>query len=303
MNLLPEYENIVVGSSLAALLFAIKNDYPVFFAEERRPFRFDYFKPDIDLSFLQLRGQTKSLTTIGKQKIIGIPKELLWERLIFLMSLKGKVPVSNICQNIRYDGDKVTCSNEYGKIMQFKFNKCHYFGDQSATGFTQKTNLDEDNYLCYDYIAFNSGGKHEVEYIHTGDNFVSEIWFYSSDRIDGNTPVRDACAVSKLTKKQLLDFDYSQTMARFKTLQHMKNNGMRGKLNGYTKNGTPRHYDFRTSSIRRETSRIESEHKPTASDIHIQKTCEKDLLQSLSNAIKPYDRILGMLNEDSSILI
>ena len=72
MNLLPEYENIVVGSSLAALLFAMKNDYSIFFAEERRPFRFDYFKPDIDLSFLQMRGQTKSLTTIGKQKIIGI---------------------------------------------------------------------------------------------------------------------------------------------------------------------------------------------------------------------------------------
>ena len=51
---------------------------------------------------------------------------------------------------------------------------------------------------------------------------------YSSDRIDGNTPVRDACAVSKLTESQLIDFDYSETMARFKVLKIMKDNGMRG---------------------------------------------------------------------------
>ena len=151
-----------------------------------------------------------------------------------------------------------------------------------------------------DYIAFNSGGKHEVDFIHTGDDFVCEIWFYSSDRIDGNTPVRDACAVSKLTESQLRDFDYSETMARFKVLKIMKDNGMRGKQKGYTEKGTPRHYDFRTSSIRRETSRIEGEYAPSSDGIHVRQACEKDLLQSLPNAIKPYDRILGMLNEDSS---
>ena len=69
---------------------------------------------------------------------------------------------------------------------------------------------------------------YEVDFIHTNDDFVSEIWFYSSDRIDGNTPVRDACAVSKLTESQLIDFDYSETMARFKELKIMKDNGMRG---------------------------------------------------------------------------
>jgi hypothetical protein len=289
-----------VGSSLDALMYGFINNYPVFFTAAHKPFRFDYFQSNLDLSPFQLRGQSKTLTTFGAEMTIGIPKKLLWERLVFLMSLKGNIPLSNLCHSIRYDGDRIICSNDYSKIMEFTFNNCYYFGDDRSVGFVEKRNLDEENYLCYDYIAFNSGGKHEVDFIHTGDDFVSEIWFYSSDRIDGNTPVRDACAVSKLTKKQLLDFDYSQTMARFKTLQHMKNNGMRGKFNGYTKKGTPRHYDFRTSSIRRETSRVESEYEPTTGDIHIQKTCEKDLLQSLSDAIKPYDRILGMLNEDSS---
>ena len=294
------YENIVIGSCINALMYAFINRYPVFFTSPQKPFRFDYLDPAIDLTDFKLSNwPAKSLTTFGGKKDIGIPKELLWERLLFLISLEGLAPLANLCHGIRYDGSSVVCSNEYSKIMEFKFGNCSYFMDDNSKGFAEKTNLDEERYLCYDYIAFNSGGKHEIDYIHTGDDFVSEIWFYGSDRIDGNTPVRDACAVSNLSKQQLTDFDFSQTMTKFKTIQVMKDNGMRGKFNGYTKKGTPRHYDFRTTSIRRETRRREYEPKSSASNIKVEKTSEKDLLQLLHNAIKPYNRILGMLDENS----
>ena len=104
----------------------------------------------------------------------------------------------------------------------------------------------------------------------------------------------------ELTESQLRDFDYSETMTRFKVLKVMKDNGMRGKLSGYTKKGTPRHYDFRTTSIRRDARREEHESKPSADNIKIEKTSEKDLLQLLHNAVKPYGRILEMLDENSS---
>ena len=147
MKSLFKYQNIVVGSSLSALLFALKNDYPVFFAEERRPFRFDYLEPETNLAFLNIPARpTKSLTTLGKQLAVGESKEILWERLIFLMSLRGKAPLSNLCHSIRYDGDRVVCSNKYGKIMEFLFDNCYYFGDDGATGFIEKTNLDEETY-------------------------------------------------------------------------------------------------------------------------------------------------------------
>ena len=213
-----------------------------------------------------------------------------------MLSLNGRTPLSNLCSRIRYDGERVVCSNEYSKIMEFQFGHCFYFGDEATSGFTHKTELDEEAYTCYDYIAFNSGGKHEIDYIRTSDDFVSEIWFYSSDRIDGNTPVRDACAVSRLSKQQLLDFDYSETMARFKVLKTMKDKGMRGKLNGYTEKGTPRHYDFRTTSIRREISRRPDRGKPTAPNIKVAKTSEEALLKSIQDIVVPYDRFLERLN-------
>ena len=286
-----ECENIVVGSSLSALIFAYVNEYPVFFTDANVPFRFDFLSPNH--TPIGVPCEAKTLLSFDDEMKVGTRKQILWDRLYFLLSLKGLTPLSNLCKTIRCNDNSIICLNEYSKIFEASFIDCHYFGDSNAAGFVRKNKLDEHSYVCYDYIAFNSGGKHEIDFIHTDDDFISEVWFYSSDRIDGNTPVRDACAVSKLTESQLIDFDYSETMARFKVLKIMKDNGMRGKLSGYTKKGTPRHYDFRTTSIRRETCRIENEYRPTADCIKIKKTNEKDLLQSLCNAIKPYDSILG----------
>jgi len=247
-----EYDKIVVGSCMDALLYAYKNDYPIFFTEAEKPFRFDYLKPDIDLSFLKILPENQKLKTFDDTMEIGVPWGIVWERILFLLSLSGKVPLSNLCNSMRYDGERIICSNEYAKIAEVGFNTCFYFNDPNMTGLIKKQNIENPTYICYDYIGFHKGGKHEIDYITTGDDFVSEIWFYSSDRICGNTGVKDACVLSRLTKKQIEDFSFSETMSRFKTLALMYENGMKGQLNGYTSKGTPRYYKFKASSIGRE---------------------------------------------------
>ena|GEM_PF-876564 len=291
-----EYDKVVVGGTLPALMYAFINNFPILFTKPEFPSRFDYFSPEVELSFLKLENSSREIKTFNESREIGLSKILLWERLNFLISLQGLAPLSNMCHSMRLQGDAIKCSNEYSKIAEFRFEECLYFGDKGTSGFIKKTNLDEETYICYDHIAFNSGGKHEIDYIRTGEDFVSEIWFYSSDRIDGNTPVRDACAVSRLTHKQLLDFDFSETMARFKTLKVMKDNGMRGKFNGYTKKGTPRHYNFRTTSIRRETRSTAALGEATSDCIKIKKESEESLLPHLKDNINAYDRILEGLD-------
>ena len=81
-----EYTNIVVGSSLDAVIFAYNNKYPLFFESGNRPFKFDYLPADLELDFLKLaRARSKSLTTFDGQKPVGIAQEVLWERLLFLL--------------------------------------------------------------------------------------------------------------------------------------------------------------------------------------------------------------------------
>ena len=281
---------------MTAVLYAFSNNLPIFFAQQQRPFRFDYLDPSMELSCLKLGAlEAKSLTTIGDKKEVGIPKEIVWERLLFLLSLSGNAPAAGLCNTLRYDGSRLVCSNEYSKILEVSFDECCYFEDKKSFGFTHQKILADASYMCYDYIAFNKGGKHEIDYISTEDDFVSEIWFYPSDRIDGNTGVKDACVVSKLTHPQLEEFNYSETMAKFKMISEMESRGMKGLFNGYTTNGKPKHYKFQTTHILRRTIPLQRETTPAHSNIEIPQISEEGLLADLSHHLAPYDRFLKHL--------
>ena len=113
-----QYDEIILGSSLSALLHAFRDNLPIFFTAPNTPFRFDCLSPDIKSGLLKLPGRPlKSLTTPDGENQIGMPKLLLWERVLFILCLDGKVPLSNLCHSIRYDGERVVCSNEYSKIF------------------------------------------------------------------------------------------------------------------------------------------------------------------------------------------
>jgi hypothetical protein len=290
-----EHENIVVGSSLCALLYAFSHNYPVFFAEAQRPFRFDHLDRHIDLSCLKIPTCQQSLTTFEGVKLVGHPKEILWERLLFLLSLDGKVSLSNLCHTLRYTGEALICSNEYSKIAEVQFKNCFYFGEDNSEGLVIQKEVADPSYVCYDWIGFNRGGKHEIDYIKTDDHLVNEVWFYSSDRIDGATPVKDACVVSILSEEDLLSFDYSQTMARFKLIHEMESRGMKGLFNGHGPNGKPKYYKFRTSSIARERHKQTVTSEPSAANITIAPESEEALLKDLPAACMAYDRFLRHL--------
>ena len=288
------YDKVVIGSSLKALLFAFQNRLPVVFSEPMRPFRFDYLNPDLDLSYLKLENVEIFFQTFGEILTFGLPKEELWERLLFFLSLDGKVPFSNLCKSMRLNANTIICSNEYAKIAEINFQTCYFFGDHNCSGMKEKRVVNP-TYICYDWIAFNRGGKHDVDYIKLEDNFVNEVWFYPSDRIDGATPVKDACVVSKIKKEDILDFDFSETMARFKLISEMETRGMKGVFNGYGPNGKPKYYKFRTTSITR-TKRKEKDPSWEGQDsIELPKLKEEDLLRDLHSASMAYDRFLRYL--------
>jgi len=290
-----EYDEIVIGSSLTAVLYAFNNSLPIFFSQTQQPFRFDYLDTDLDLSCVGMKNTTSELLSHEGKINVGLPKKLLWERLLFVISLAGRAPLSNLCEGMRHNGHSLICSNAYSKIAEVKFQKAYYFGDDNCSGIITEKTLANPSYICYDWIAFNRGGKHEIDLIETTDNFVNKIWFYPTDRVDGNSPVKDACLVSKLTHEQLLDFDYSQTMARFKMIAEMRDRGMRGLFNGYSPTGNPKYYNFRTSIIGRETSKEPARPRSAISTVAVPAIEEEALLQDLPQACVGYDRLLENL--------
>ena len=246
------YNKVVIGSSLRALLYSYNNNLPIFFTKPDRPFRFEYFDPAIDLSFIGICPEIKEILTFGEPKLVGIPKSILWETLMFSLSIDGLCPLSNLCHSLRANDGIIVCSNEYSKIAQFSFDECVFFGNDGVLGIAQEKEVINKNYICYDWIAINKGGKITQDYMEVGDSLVHHVWFYSSDRIDGNTGIKDACVVSYLSEEQLANFDYSPTMTRFKLVSEMEKRGLKGPhAGGYTTTGKPKRYKIRTSYMNR----------------------------------------------------
>ena len=100
---------------------------------------------------------------------------------------------------------------------------------------------------------------------------------------------------SKIKEEDMLDFDFSETMARFKLISEMETRGMKGVFNGYGPTGKPKHYKFRTTHITRTKRRDQEATWEEQGAIKIPKLKEQDLLKDLPSACVDYDRFLKYL--------
>ena len=246
----PHYDQIVVGSSLRALLFAALNDFPVFFTTPEKPIEFDHFDSSVDLSSWRLHNEPQVWTTPDGETQTGQSKIALWEHLFFVLGLKGLTPFSSVCNSLRLDTNELTGYSEYAKLRTVEFGMCHYF-DEHATYSLLRSENTQRNYEVYDTLAFMRGGKHHLDLIESSDPFCNKTWFYPTPRVDGKSPFKDACVVSILSDDQIDDFDFSETVVRLTTVQKMKDLGLRGPRNGYQEDGSIRYRSFKTEALDR----------------------------------------------------
>mgnify|MGYP003115654097 CR=1 FL=1 len=290
----PHYEQIVVGSSLRALLFAGLYELPVFFTKPDKPKPFELFPPLVDLSSFGLENTLRIWQTPEGEYQTGDYKIYLWEHLLFVLGLKGLAPFSDMCFSLRLDEDCLTGYSEYAKLRSVDFDICHYFDDRGRYNLLPSKNV-KPEYEVYDRIAFMRGGKHKYDLIRTTDNFCDSIWFYPTPRVDGTTSIKDACVVSILSEEQVDNFDFSETMARLTTLETMKDLGLRGPKNGYQEDGRPRYRSFKTETINRKKFLSSPPIWIETDTIKAPKISEERLLAQLPEIAKTNKRIIEPL--------
>jgi hypothetical protein len=225
------FDKIVVGSSLEALTYAYLNNLPLIHTRLQSPHFLDRFNPDQDLSKFGIDNKIKILKSNDEDRSVGIKKIFLWEKLYFNLSLSGQIPLESKCVSLRIDNGTLKASTSKARLAKIKFNELIVFDDNSFIGLGSY-NIKEKKYKVYDWFQVRSGMKHEYDVICGDDEFVNKIYFYQSDRIDGNHPFKDAISYSYLTEEQLQDFEYSDINARFKTIYMMKQAGIKGTRNG-----------------------------------------------------------------------
>lgn len=252
-----EFDELVIGTGLNAVLYSFLNQKPLVINSIEKPLFFEFFPSGFDLSKLNLYPDEYSLKGLKKNMKVGASKLDVWERLVFCLSLSGLLPVHCPAAEVRIDDDYITVSTQDFKVRKLKYKKLRVFSDINVSGLPDSSSHIE-KYKVIDWMDVRSGMLHPYDYINNGGFFVKEIYFYPSDRIDGNTNKKDLVVVSELEKKYIDDFDFSSTMAKFKTIKTMKKAGIKGARNGRDTNNPEKYkyYAVKVEPTKREIRKL-----------------------------------------------
>ncbi len=213
-----EKDIIVIGGGLRALLYAYIHELPTIYVEKKIPFRFDEI-------------EHKNLRHIGLDSNQAYRSSELWARLNFFLGLSGLLPMSDKAANIRITDNELSVVTRQSRNIKFNFNKLVVFDDEKIFGLPQIKKKTTEKSRVFDWVNVRSGCSHNILHLHSDAEFVKDIIFYPTDRSD-NRNLKDLVAVSYLTNEQINDFNYSDTMAKFKIIEMMKEAGIKGARNG-----------------------------------------------------------------------
>ena len=241
-----QWDGVVVGYSLSALIYAFYSGMPVVGYPSSAPWNHEKL-PATDLS------------AYGMGKGIVRYKIDLWNHLYMLLSMGGQVPFADNAASIRIDeNDLVVSTDNRSRIVRGNFRTIWMFDDDKIEGMPPIVTACED-YCVVDWFDVRSGMRHgESKLMDPSEDFVRNIYFYPSQRLYGHHPdKKDLCSESFLHESQLDEFEHSPTYARFRIVERMKGVGIRGARNGTDASGKPKHYALKIEFNKRQKRRIE----------------------------------------------
>lgn len=230
-----DFQEVVVGHSLSAVKHAYENKIPLILNTRKKPFPFDEVE-EIEIPELQLK------TTNA---------ETAWSFMVLEHAMAGLVPFGTSIDSIRFEKDKMFVSLGGAFSVHASFKKCFMFDNENVT-MEESSGEEGEKYRVFDWFNVRSGAKHEIDVLKTSEPFVNKVYFYKSERVDGNKNIKDCVSESFMTSEEMNDFDASPTIARFKVEKLMKNSGIRGAKDGTTIAGKQKFLSIKLEPTRRE---------------------------------------------------
>jgi len=234
-----KYKRIIIGATLSSVLYSFYTQIPLIFVEGAKIHPFDFYNSDIDLSLLKIDPKNYFLKQPDdKQAVFGPPKQRVYEKLLALLSLSGLVPFSHLAKSINIEDDYLKVVTEGNKTVNVEYEQLIVFDDNKINGLPHivENNQNKPTQVL-DWFEINLGSTHDLDYIETDNNFVKQIFFYSSQRDYTQSDKKDLLAISYLTPEEATqNYQYSNTYAKFKILQCIKEAGIRGPKNGKNPN-------------------------------------------------------------------
>ena len=229
MNLI--VPRLITGGSLESLFYAYIHETPIVLTQPYVPFELDTIE---DNSMFELLGYTTE-TPLTKVQV--------WDRLVFVLSMAGLVMMPNNVRNVREDANKI--------IFSLNDNSRFIIAYERRISFDKHIDGEVD---VYDWFDIRSGAKTQLEELNDSeDDLVHKIIFYDSQRKGtGGKGLKDLVAISRMQKTELHEYENSESYVRLKTLKMMKDQGMRGRPNGYNSRGKQQFYALKIEHVQRE---------------------------------------------------
>ena len=226
--------DLVIGSGLQAARFAFDNDCVLIQNLVEPPLRFDFFDSNLSLPF-GLENEVRVLSGNTGTIKVGAPKYLLWERLLFELSLAGRLPLSDKVSSVRIKSkNDISITTKGNKKIDMRADKIYVMDPRRVTGleFCGTAPSLSERALVLDWFNVRSGCVHEFDFLEGEDDFVQRVHFYPSDRIFGNHNKKDLVSISHLSTEEMDSHEFSIIPAMYKTLNWMKSVGIKGQSNG-----------------------------------------------------------------------
>ena len=200
-----QWDKIVLGGTIEALTFALENDCHVLIS-----------------SYPNIHSYEKT----DNPKYQTLEQE--WSAKSHQLYTLSHQPFVNLIQSLRVDEDSkvITIFTTTNNTYKVQYNELFVYDIMNVSGLEHKYNTNLIGYRVLDWFDATKVGATDLEEIVTEDDFVSRIAFFNNIRIDGAHGYKDLVSESFLTQEQLKNFDYSDTMAKFKTLDILSNNGL-----------------------------------------------------------------------------
>ena len=210
-----EYDEVVVGSDLAALLYAYKHCRPIIFKNILPPKIYEFLDKNVNLQNLYFKKSKKILNFPNERKTVGAPMLGLYNRLLYVLSFSGLMLLSDKVEKIRVEESLLIISTKRGKTIKIKFNHLRVFNPNMVSGLIIK-NIKKQKLKVVDCLKIVHE-KNEIEQINVGDDFINQIHFFDGNKID---------VISFLDEEDLKSFDFSIIPLYYKLKEVFKQNGV-----------------------------------------------------------------------------
>ena len=253
-----KWDEVVIGGNLNAFFYAREKSCHILPNTLDSPFAYD---------------KTSAVIHLGLNDLD------VWQRLSYSLAMDGLNPLAGKIKSIKVNQDEKVVTVNVGTpaLIKISYEKLRIFDFEWVFGLSNREEI--ENFRVLDWFDVRSGMKHDLNTIEDTDvDFVKKIHFYLSERIDGNKDKKDLIAESLLTKEQINDLDYSESISRLKTINMMKEAGITGK-----KNGLGRHLPIKIELWKREVKPIKSIQPMEENDIIVDNRSIQELVNEFSS--------------------